>query len=161
MITRLAALAALALAPSFSSCIGPCGACGEPGSNVTEGEQEVWDLLGEQEAAWNRGDLEAFMRLGYWNSKELTFYSGGEITRGFDEMLERYRRNYESPGKERGHLTFNIYGVQALADDAALAHGRWDLDYEAKPDVGGLFTLVLRKELHGWRIIHDHTSADG
>lgn len=143
----------------LEGCMGPCS--GDTGSNVTSGEQEVYDLLAAQQAAWNQGDLESFMRLGYWNSKQLSFYSGGEITLGFDAMLEHYRNSYASPGKERGHLTFNIHGVEQLAEDVALARGGWELDYESKPDVGGLFTLVLRKELHGWRIVHDHTSVDG
>src|SRR5262249_25102417 len=35
----------------------------------------VIKVLTDQEAAWNRGDLRGFME-GYWNSPELSFYSG-------------------------------------------------------------------------------------
>ena len=76
-------------------------------------------------------------------------------------MLARYRRNYEAPGKERGTLAFTQLEVVPLADDAALTRGRWDLDYANKSDVGGLFTLALRRTPEGWRIVHDHTSVDG
>jgi len=38
-------------------------------------------LLEEQAEAWNKGDLEGFMK-GYWKSPELTFYSGRNIEMG-------------------------------------------------------------------------------
>lgn len=122
---------------------------------------QVVAVMRAQESAWNRGDLAAFMELGYWHSPDLTFFSGGEVSRGFDEMLARYRKNYEAPGKERGTLAFTQLDVVPLADGVAMARGRWDLDYAAKKDVGGLFTLVLRRTDAGWRIVHDHTSVDG
>ncbi len=118
-------------------------------------------LMRSQEAAWNRGDLAAFMAIGYWESPELSFYSGGEVSRGYDEMLARYRRNYEGSGKERGTLAFTQVDFVPLGEDFAMARGRWDLDYAAKKDVGGLFTLVLRRINGVWRIVHDHTSVDG
>ncbi|NJM53727.1 MAG: hypothetical protein HC846_10260 [Blastocatellia bacterium] len=34
-------------------------------------------VMDEQVAAWNKADLEGFMR-GYWNSPEMTFVSGGK-----------------------------------------------------------------------------------
>lgn len=121
---------------------------------------EITAVLLAQQAAWNRGDLAAFMELGYWRSPDLTFYSGGEVSRGFDEMLARYRKNYEGPGKALGTLTFTQLDVVPLGADVALARGRWDLDYAEKQDVGGLFTLALRRTDAGWRIVHDHSSAD-
>ncbi len=121
---------------------------------------ELEALIAAQQDAWNRGDIAAFMELGYWRSPDLTFYSGGEVSRGFEPMLERYRRKYEAPGAERGRLAFTQLEFVPLADDVALARGRWDLDFEAAPDVGGLFTLVLRRLPDGWRIVHDHTSVD-
>lgn len=135
--------------------------CRAPSSSPSASTADIERLIDDQQAAWNRGDLAAFMELGYWRSSDLTFFSGGEDSRGFDEMLARYRRNYEAPGKERGTLAFTKLEVVPLADGVALARGRWDLDYAAKPDVGGLFTLALRRTGAGWRIVHDHTSVDG
>jgi len=127
----------------------------------SDARREIVDLMRAQEVAWNQGDIAAFMELGYWRSPDLTFYSGGEVSRGFEEMLARYRKNYEGPGKERGTLAFTQLDVVPLAGGVALARGRWDLDYVAKKDVGGLFTLALRHTDAGWRIVHDHTSVDG
>ena len=62
-------------------------------------------VLRTQQNAWNRHDLEGFMA-GYWKSDELTFFSGANVTRGWQATLDRYRRHYQSPGTEMGKLEF-------------------------------------------------------
>ena len=42
----------------------------------------VEQVLRTQQEAWNHHDLDAFMA-GYWNSAELTFFSGGKVTSGW------------------------------------------------------------------------------
>lgn len=118
-------------------------------------------IVREQEAAWNRGDIVGFMKAGYLNSPDLTFFSGGSDTRGFEPVLTRYSKRYKSEGKEMGRLAFTKLEVVVIEDDVSLARGRWDLDFERDKDVGGLFTLVFHRSEHGWRIVHDHTSVDG
>ena len=44
-------------------------------------EAAIRMVLETQTAAWNRGDLRAFMD-GYWNSPDLIFYSGTSMTKG-------------------------------------------------------------------------------
>ncbi|MCY2958797.1 MAG: nuclear transport factor 2 family protein [Planctomycetota bacterium] len=154
-----AALAGLAILTLFAACRAPASTSAT--NAQPEASVQFPILMRAQEAAWNRGDLAAFMAIGYWQSPDLTFFSGGEVSRGYDEMLARYRRNYEGAGKERGTLAFTQLDVVPLADGVAMARGRWDLDYAAKKDVGGLFTLVLRRINGVWRIVHDHTSVDG
>lgn len=116
----------------------------------------VRELLIEQVAAWNRGDLDAFMD-GYWRSPQLTFYSGGKENRGWDAALENYRRRYRSEGREMGKLGFVELDVRELGGDAAMARGRWRLQ-AGDNEAGGLFTLILERFADGWKIIHDHTS---
>lgn len=116
-------------------------------------------LLERQRAAWNTGDVEAFMAAGYWASEGLTYLSGGEWTRGYDAVLRNYRERYLSAGAEMGTLTFTDVQVVALGPDAALARGRYHLDFTDTPPADGLFSLVLRRLDEGrWRIVHDHTS---
>lgn len=122
--------------------------------------RDVEAVLRAQEAAWNRGDLEAFMALGYAQSDALTFYSGGKVSRGYEPMLAGYRKRYQSDRAEMGALAFTQLEIEALGDGCALARGRWDLDFAQEKDVGGLFTLVLRNDTGAWRIVHDHTSVD-
>jgi beta-aspartyl-peptidase (threonine type) len=115
-------------------------------------------VLDDQADAWNRGDLEGFM-VGYLRSPELTFLSGNEPKRGWEQTLERYRDRYQRKGNEMGQLTFRDLDVRLLRrDDLALVTGRWQLVRKKdRPD--GLFTLLLWRTPDGWRIVHDHTSA--
>jgi beta-aspartyl-peptidase (threonine type) len=67
----------------------------------------VADILGvmdAQVAAWNRGDIDGFMK-GYWDSPKLVFVSGDNVTRGWQPTLDRYKKNYDSKEK-MGKLEF-------------------------------------------------------
>src|ERR1041384_7170637 len=63
--------------------------------------KQIRAVLDEQVVAWNRGDLEAFMK-GYWKSGDLTFFSGGTMVSGWQETLDRYNKRYKSAGNEMG-----------------------------------------------------------
>ena len=116
---------------------------------------EIRRVMNDQTAKWNAGDIEGFMR-GYWNSPELKFVSGANVTKGWQPTLDRYKKNYDSRAK-MGVLTFSDLEITVLSKDAAVVLGTWALQRETdKP--GGKFTLVFRKFKDGWRIVHDHTS---
>ncbi len=121
-------------------------------------EDAVRNVLDQQVASWNRHDLEGFMA-GYWNSPELTFFSGGAVTRGWQPTLERYRQRYQSAGAEMGTLDFSEIAVQMLGSQAAFVRGRFHLKMSSSKDSSGIFTLVFRKFRDGWKIVHDHTSV--
>jgi beta-aspartyl-peptidase (threonine type) len=119
--------------------------------------RQIRAVLDRQVAAWNRGDLEGFMD-GYWRSPELTFYSGGTPLAGWQATIERYRRRYQSEGREMGHLTFSDLQIEMLGSKAAFVRGRWHLKMTTG-EAGGLFTLIFRRLDNGWKIVHDHTSS--
>jgi ketosteroid isomerase-like protein len=118
-------------------------------------ETEVKAVLDAQQAAWNRGDIDGFMAY-YWKSDDLTFQSGNARTRGWNDVLARYKKNY--PAGTMGVLAFSDLAVQSLGPDAAFVLGRFHLDRGGSP-VEGVFTLILRRTPEGWRIVHDHTSS--
>lgn len=121
-------------------------------------ENEVRGVLARQQDAWNRHDLEGFMA-GYWKSDDLTFFSGGNVTRGWQATLDRYRRHYQGPGAEMGKLEFRSLRVEMLGNDAAFARGEYWLTLSSGKTPHGIFTLILRRFPEGWRVVHDHTSA--
>ena len=124
-----------------------------------ESESAIRAVLDTQVVAWNKGDIEGFMR-GYWMSKDLTFFSGGSETHGWTETLERYRKSYKGAGKQMGQLTFGDLRIEMLSTDSAFVRGTWKLTMPADPKTPhGLFTLIFRKTPDGWRIIHDSTGA--
>jgi ketosteroid isomerase-like protein len=115
-------------------------------------------VLDAQAAAWNRGDLLGFMD-GYWHSDELTFFSGDQITKGWQATLDRYRKKYQSEGREMGRLAFSDLTVDPIGADAAVVRGRWKLTLKDGTTPNGLFTLIMRRIDGRWRIVHDHTSS--
>jgi uncharacterized protein (TIGR02246 family) len=119
-------------------------------------EAAVRRVLDEQAAAWNAGDLDGFMR-GYWQSPELVFTSGAVVHRGFEDLARRYRETYGT-GAEMGRLAFSDVEVHTLGDSAAWVLGTWALEHRGE-ELGGVFTLILRRFADGWRIVHDHTSS--
>ena len=114
-------------------------------------------ILDSQTAAWNRGDLVAFMQ-GYWHSPEVTFFSGDTITKGWEPTLERYRNKYQSAGKQMGRLSFSDEKIQMLDSNAALVTARWHLQMSDGKTLEGLTTLLCKRLPEGWRIVHDHSS---
>lgn len=112
-------------------------------------------VLDAQVATWNRGDLEGYMD-GYQRSPDIVFISGDRLTRGWQTVLERYKRSYDTREK-MGVLTFSDVEITILGKEAALVFGRWQL--RAKDEPRGRFTLLFKKTKNGWRIVHDHTSS--
>ena len=118
-------------------------------------ESDIRQVMNDQVAAWTRGDIDGFMR-GYWNSDDLIFVSGDNVTRGWRPTLERYKRSYDSRAK-MGTLAFSDLEIKVLSRDAAVVLGSWALARD-KDNPHGKFTLTFRRFREGWRIIIDHTS---
>jgi len=122
---------------------------------LSASSSEIRAVLASQQAAWNRGDIPAFLE-GYWNSPELTFAGADGIVRGYDGLLERYRKSY--PDKAHmGELEFSQLEFRTLGPESALVLGHWNLK-RTVGDAGGVFSLVFHRFPVGWRIVHDHTS---
>jgi uncharacterized protein (TIGR02246 family) len=113
-------------------------------------------VLDAQRDAWNRGDIEGYMD-GYARSEDTVFVSGDNVTRGWQTVLERYKKTYNSREK-MGTLTFSDLEITLMGSEAAIVLGRWRLK-RAGDEPHGRFTLVLRRMKQGWRIVHDHTSS--
>ena len=112
-------------------------------------------VMDEQVAAWNNGDIDGFMK-GYWNSPQMTFVSGDNVTKGWQPTLERYKKSYDSRAK-MGVLSFTDLEITVTSKDSAVVLGRFTLVRE-KDKPTGMFTLNFRKFKDGWKIILDHTS---
>lgn len=154
----------LSLFPLLSGCefqAQPIEDSSEPTGASSRSETEIVEMLQASAGSWNGGDLNGFLD-DYWRSDELTFSGATGVTRGWDDVLARYRESYWAPGTARDSLRFEEMEVTPLGDDHALALGRYVL---YRPEDGGavastgFFSLVLRRVDGRWKIIHDHTSA--
>ncbi|MGH9747217.1 MAG: YybH family protein [Candidatus Acidiferrales bacterium] len=119
-------------------------------------ETQIRTLLEDQTAAWNRGDIEGFMA-GYWKSDETEFVSAEGIARGWQALLDRYRRGYPDR-KAMGQLSFSNLEIRVECPNSAYAIGEYHLQRE-KDNPSGIFTLNFRKFPEGWRVVVDHTTA--
>lgn len=153
---------ALTLGLSLGACVSA------PTSNAVQveavavdkvaAEAAIINVLQAQSEAWNRGDIDGFMA-GYWNSEQLRFASGGDVTTGWAATNARYKARYKDRAA-MGRLTFDRLETTVLAADAAILHGQWALDRETdRPS--GLFTLVFRDFGQGWVIVSDTTTSAG
>jgi ketosteroid isomerase-like protein len=148
-------LASLLLVSVFSFSAARVRA--DEGKDRESHRRAILAALVAQQDAWNRGDVDAFMA-GYWRSPELSFSGSSGISRGWDEVLARYKKNYPDRAA-MGQLDFSGLEFRFLGADNALVLGRWHLKRE-KDEIGGVFSLVWQRFPEGWRIIHDHTSAN-
>ena len=118
--------------------------------------RSVQAVIDAQSAAWNRGDIEGYMD-GYARSPNTVFVSGDTVTRGWQTVLDRYKKRYDSRDK-MGTLTFSEIEIRPIGTDAAIVLGNWRLR-RTNDEPHGKFSLFFRKTRQGWRIVHDHTSS--
>jgi ketosteroid isomerase-like protein len=119
-------------------------------------EVAIRAVLDAQRDAWNRGDIAGYMD-GYARSEETVFISGDSVTHGWQTVLDRYKKGYDTREK-MGVLTFSDLEFNQLSKDAVAVSGRWHLQ-RAADEPHGRFTLIFRRTKAGWRIVHDHTSS--
>lgn len=128
-------------------------------SRAQEAAQQaaIRHTLDTQVAAWNRGDIPAFMQ-GYEDSPKTTFV-GSTIEHGWAMILARYQRTYSSAA-QMGRLEFTGLDIRPLGADYAVVTGHFHLTRAAAGggDASGIFSLVFEKTSGGWKIILDHTS---
>ena len=126
-------------------------------------EASIRAAMAAQTAAWNRGDIPAFMQT-YENSPDTTFI-GATLGKGFERIRDRYLKSYSTPA-QMGTLTFTNLEVRLLPGSCgkiefAVVTGNFHLERTAKGEAkkdDGIFSLVWRKGPHGWKILLDHTS---
>jgi ketosteroid isomerase-like protein len=119
-------------------------------------DAQIRAVLEMQTAAWNRGDIDAFMT-GYWKSQQTEFIGASGIVRGWQAVLERYHHSY--PDRTiMGTVSFSDLEVHLTCADAAYVVGIFHLVREADHP-SGVFSLDFKKFPEGWRIVLDHTTA--
>jgi ketosteroid isomerase-like protein len=117
----------------------------------------ITTVLDAQVAAWNRGDLAAYMD-GYAKTDALVFTSGGNVRRGWQKAFDHYQSKYAKDPASMGKLVFEILSIDTVGADGAVVLGNWILT-NSPSDGRGVFSVVLERRPEGWRIVHDHTSS--
>ena len=124
----------------------------------------IQSVIDAQVTAWNHGDIPAFMA-SYEDSPETTFVGTASVNKGFQPILERYKKGYATKD-QMGTLTFKDLDIRLLPSSSgvteyAVVTGRFHLDRSAKGTAtkdDGIFSLVWHKSAGGWKIVLDHTA---
>ncbi len=131
-------------------------ACGQQIIDEEAIKTEINSVMFDSKRAWNEGDIEKYME-SYLESSSLRFAGNGDVSYGWKDVLERYKRSYPDR-TAMGKLTFSDIDITVVSEDAAVVFGRWKLE-RAEDERSGLYTLLFRKTDDGWRIVHDHSSS--
>ncbi len=126
-----------------------------PATAQSKDEQTIRTLIEEQRLAWNTGDKEKFMQT-YWQSDSLMFIGKSGVTYGWQKTLDNYKKGYPDTAA-MGKLDFDLLEVKRLSVMYFFVVGKWHLT-RSIGDVGGHFTLLLKKIKNKWVIVADHSS---
>lgn len=117
---------------------------------------EVQTSLAHGAAAWNRGDLKAFVS-DYADGMGTTFIGRRGIVRGPAAIEQAYGPRF-APGGVRDSLYFRDVEVDVLAPDVINTIAWYVLQRGDSITATGPTSLVMRKVDGRWRIVHDHSS---
>ncbi|UEG50639.1 DUF4440 domain-containing protein [Ferruginibacter lapsinanis] len=124
-------------------------------SAQSKDEMIVRNVLTQQTAAWNNGDIDSFMG-GYWQNDSLMFIGNSGVTYGWEKTLENYKKSYPDTAA-MGKLNFDILEVKRLSVMYFFVVGKWHLT-RSIGNIGGAFTLLFKKVKNKWVIVADHSS---
>jgi ketosteroid isomerase-like protein len=119
-------------------------------------ESAIKKLMSDQAEAWNKGNIDDFMK-AYWQNDSLMFIGHGGVTHGYTNTLNGYKTTYDNPDK-MGKLFFSDLILKHLSDEYYFVVGKWFLK-RAAGDIGGYYTLLFRKIDGKWLIVCDHSSS--
>jgi uncharacterized protein (TIGR02246 family) len=144
----------LLAAAAFVACAPPKQSGPAPASALEAARQGATALLAHGAAAWNRGDLVAFMS-DY--TSDASFVTPRQVVHGRTEIQARYAPRF-APGGVRDSLYFQDVEVDLLAPDALNAIAYYVLQRGDSIVARGPTSLVMRRIGGRWYIAHDHSS---
>lgn len=117
----------------------------------------ISDAMLEQEASWNRADLNGFMK-HYWNSDSLRFIGKSGVNMGWKATLENYQQSYPN-GSAMGKLKFSNLSVEFIDRETVFVIGSWLLERGGEyENLSGFYSLIWKKKNGKWVIVVDHSS---
>jgi ketosteroid isomerase-like protein len=129
----------------------------DPLYTATHQQLDVVKVVLAQEAAWNKGDLDAF--LSHLKDSLDTEAILGTPVRGMAAIKSAFHLNY--PNREAmGLIAYTDVEARDLGEKFALATGKYHLDRSKKSGgpADGTFTEIFEKTDTGWQVIFTETT---
>ena len=118
---------------------------------------EIYDLMKQQEDAWNNGNIDNFMNT-YWQNDSLVFIGKYGISYGWDKTYSNYKNSYKTK-EQMGTLEFKNLICNTINDSTHIVTGKWSLKRnDSIGNINGFYSLIWVKKQTGWKITYDHTS---
>jgi len=118
---------------------------------------EIYNLMKQQEDAWNNGNIENFMNV-YWKNDSLVFIGKSGINYGWDKTFSNYKNSYKTK-EQMGTLEFKNLICNTINDSTHIVTGKWSLKRnDSIGNINGFYSLIWIKKQTGWKITYDHTS---
>ncbi|WP_353779617.1 DUF4440 domain-containing protein [Winogradskyella sp. 3972H.M.0a.05] len=127
----------------------------EETSTLENDKKAILNVMKLQEEAWNKHDLEGFMK-GYWKNDSLKFYGSSGLTKGWQNTLDNYKRGYPTSA-ESGALKFTIDDISPIEPNSYWVMGQYHLTRDVG-DANGNFLVIFKKIDGQWKIIADMSS---
>lgn len=122
---------------------------------INKSERAIRAMLTAQVTEWNKGNIEGYMH-GYWENDSLLFIGAKGPRYGYDVTLKKYKEAYPDLA-HMGQLTSVITRMDRLSGKCYFVVGTWALKRSAG-DVGGSYTLLIKKIKGQWVVVADHSS---
>ena len=154
-------LVAVAIAMNLSELVPSCATVvrisAAQGSEVQRSDtEEIANLVAQQFAAWNRRDIEGYMRV-FWLSPKLIFAVEGEVWTGWDQVKANLLQEYSDP-ERMGNSILERLQTNIVSPETAMTVEWWSITFGVKK-VRGFTTSAWHRFQVGWRIIQGHTSV--
>jgi ketosteroid isomerase-like protein len=116
----------------------------------------VKKAMDSQVTAWNSQDLEKAMRV-YRNSPEMLWINKGGISKGYQPILEEYKKEYTDKSK-MGTYSYESLHIEEISPRAVYFVIHWKIELNGKRLMGGISSLLWKKTDGNWVITSEHAS---
>ncbi len=106
---------------------------------------EVKTALDGQVIAWNNGELEKAMNY-YWNSPEMLWVSKAGIAKGFQPVLDEFKKDFADKSK-MGVYSYESLHIEEMSGSCVYFVVRWKIVLNGQKMMGGISSQVWKKSL--------------
>ena len=149
-------LALLVLATTFSAASGCASNRVDRAPSTADLYSEVTTMFARSAAAWNRGDLDTFMR-DYLPGNRTTYVTSRGVVHGPEVIREHYAARF-APGAMHDSLSFESIEIDPLAPGVINVIAQYVLMRGDSLVARGPTSLVMVRQGGQLKIVHDHSS---